>query len=809
MKQLLILLICLLAYPIFMNGQRQIKGVVRDNETHEPLAFVHIISESGRGTTTDIDGKFSMNLSTNDHLLQLSYVGFESLKYPLEAVQSNYVIYLSPKTFELSEVEVHPGNNPAHRIINEVIAHRDDNNPEKLPAFSYTSYDKLNVYVDEDAYLKNDSALLDSTEIRARAFLAKQDLFIMETVTERKYMFPSLNQENVLATRVSGLKDPVMAFMISQIQSTSFYDERIQIAGSNYINPISNGSTKKYFFLIEDTLYTETLDTVFVISFRPMKNTKFDGLAGFLSINSKGWAIQNVKAEPLNDTTAIIVKIQQSYEYMQDHWFPVQLNTDIIFTNMQLAVGKENLKLVGKGHSYLRDINLNPSLRKSDFGFHEVEIAQDASRKKGEFWSEYRIDSLTERELETYRLIDSIGKAEHFDRMASGIQTLLIGKLPLRIVDVDLDKVIHYNDYEGLYLGVGIHSNERLSRILTLGGYWGYGFSDKRAKYGLDLDLKLHKASESAIHMELYDKVTGSGSVTFFDDRSQIWKTDYFYQFFVNRMNPVRGGSIEVGFRLKPMRDFRWNVGYRRTDKVAFENYFFSDVSDPAALPQTKYQFSDLFFGFRFAFRERIFQTTKGQLSMGSDYPAIWLNYTRGVDVLAENPYTYNRLDLKIEDEIYIKYLGNFSYKIMAGYIDASLPINSLYNATGTYRPITLYAPNSFATMRTNEFFSDRYLSIFMCHNFGNLLFSIRKFKPELCLLTNVAFGSLSNPTNHHNITFSTLEKGYYESGILIRKLLDFQVYDLGLGVLYRYGPYGFDHAPDNLAFKLSLFYGF
>jgi len=112
--------------------------------------------------------------------------------------------------------------------------------------------------------------------------------------------------------------------------------------------------------------------------------------------------------------------------------------------------------------------------------------------------------------------------------------------------------------------------------------------------------------------------------------------------------------------------------------------------------------------------------------------------------------------------------------------------------------------------MRSNEFLSDKYVSLFLSHNFGKLLFREGKlFNPQLMLVTNIAFGMLSNPENHHNYDFNTLEKGYYESGFLIRKILDFSIYDLGLVVLYRYGPYGFDNVSKNFAYKISLFYGF
>jgi hypothetical protein len=111
--------------------------------------------------------------------------------------------------------------------------------------------------------------------------------------------------------------------------------------------------------------------------------------------------------------------------------------------------------------------------------------------------------------------------------------------------------------------------------------------------------------------------------------------------------------------------------------------------------------------------------------------------------------------------------------------------------------------------MRTNEFFSNQYVALFLTHSFGNLLFKSVKFNPELNLLTNIAFGSMDYTENHHNIDFKTLEKGYFESGLMIRKLLNLQLYDIGIAALYRYGPYGFNHGFDNMAFKVSLFYGF
>lgn len=802
-------LLCILLSTNLFSQTESIKGIVKDEKTRQPLAFVNIVTNNGFGATTNIDGKFEIHQNNSSKNLFFSYIGYNPIKVDIANIGEKPVFYLVQKTFNLNEVEIFPGINPAHRIIDSVLKNRYLNDPSKIKEFSYVSYDKMNISVEADSLMASDTAILDTNQLKMRKFIENQDIFLLETVTERKYLAPDLNQENVLAMRVSGFKDPIVAFMISQMQSTSFYDAQISIFNKKYANPISNGSTKKYFFLIEDTTFTDRGDTVFMISFRPKIKTKFEGMRGFLYINSYKWAIQNVKAQPPDDSTGIAVKIQQAYKLIDDQWFPYQLNTDIIFNNVAAGDGNTSYPLVGKGRSYIRNINLNPGLKKKDFGFHEVEIEEGATRKKGEFWREYRVDSLTDREKETYRVIDSIGKEANFDKMAMTFQTLIIGRLPLWIFDIDLDKIIHYNKYEGLYLGIGAHTNERFSKVIKTGGFCGYGFMDKTAKYGLDISLNLHKRSESVLILDVYNKVTASGSVEYYDDKFQAWKTDNFYKFFISRMNQTIGGNISYSFRIRPARDFKWNIGLSYNEKTAFENYYFTSSNESINNPVTKFKFTELKLGFRFAFREKIIETTKGQISLGSNYPVVWFSYTQGLKDILGGEYDYIRFDLKVQKTHHINFFGDFTWRIMAGYIDGEIPASNLFDGNGTYSPFTLFAPFSFATMRSNEFLSDSYAALFLTHDFGELLFEFGNFKPQLMLLTNIAFGNLNYAQNHHNYDFNTLNHGYYESGFIVRKLLNLQVYELGLGIMYRYGPYSFDDNYKNFAYKVSLYYGF
>ena len=124
--------------------QYVISGRVIDADSRVALPFVNIvINEGQRGGTTDIDGKFRIASREPARTLTLSYVGYETRVVEVDPEASSHVIALKKVEYELPEFVVYPTENPAHRIIRNAVENRDKNDPEQLPAFAYTSYDKM------------------------------------------------------------------------------------------------------------------------------------------------------------------------------------------------------------------------------------------------------------------------------------------------------------------------------------------------------------------------------------------------------------------------------------------------------------------------------------------------------------------------------------------------------------------------------------------------------------------------------------------------------------------------------------------
>jgi iron complex outermembrane recepter protein len=99
-----ILLIALLPLQLFSQGV--VEGVVKDALTGESLIGVNIVYGSGKGTVTDIDGRYSVTLEKGSYEIKASYVGYETQSKRVDVTGAVITLDFEMKTIMLSEVEV-------------------------------------------------------------------------------------------------------------------------------------------------------------------------------------------------------------------------------------------------------------------------------------------------------------------------------------------------------------------------------------------------------------------------------------------------------------------------------------------------------------------------------------------------------------------------------------------------------------------------------------------------------------------------------------------------------------------------------
>lgn len=785
----------------------KLKGRIVDNETLEALAFVNIQGNNGpEGCISDIDGKFLLQSRLPILRLKASYVGYLPVEIIVEQTKQEYIIRMLKTTFELPEVAIKPGINPADRIITRVVENRFLNDHEQLQSFQYTSYEKMVFGPENDSIPVIDSLMNDSSYLHAKEFFKKQHLFMMETLNKRRFRYPNDNYTEVIASRVSGLSDPLFVFLMSGMQSTSFYKEMINIADRNYVNPISNGSLKKYYFEIQDTLIEPfPFDTTYIISYRPLLKSNFDGLKGVLSISTNGYAIRNVIASPARNEGAIDIKIQQLYTFIDStHWFPSQLNTDLIIKNAAITFDSLPIKVMGRGKSYISSVILNPPFKRSQFGFVETDVLPDATRFAEEKWDQFRANPLTQREQNTYHVIDSLGKAENFDKYTKKLEALLYGKINLKYIDLYINDLLLINKHEGIRTGLHLSTSDRVSRYFQLGGYLAYGFKDKEFKYGTDARLIFNRLYNTFAAFSYSSDISEAGADEIFPISVVNSGLLNFRSYLVSRMDASQSYKYLVGSRI--LRYASLTGSFSMYNKEPLYNYRYVLANDGnIEISKTNFRFAESSLILRYAYGEKVIKNTQSVIPVLSNYPLFLLGITHGFSNLGGGEYEYNRFDLKITASRKFKYYGTTSFQLQGALLDRDIPYVNLFNQKAAYNNFGLFSQNSFQTMRYNEFIADRYISLSLMHNFGKLLYRSKHFNPEPVIVFNSGFGSLMHPENHAGVAIKSFEKGYHEGGIVLDNLLGAGFIKIGLGSFYRFGSYGFTAIHNNFVYKLSI----
>ena len=760
-----------------------------DIDTKHPIAFANIIFDDNiySGTISDIDGAFYASSTVKK--FTISYVGYKSKTIEKSSLSSN-IINLKQQISALDEVVITNTENPAHRIIRNAVNNKELNNPENLNSFTYQSYDKI--VVDGGGIdIKEDTLnIVDD-------FFKKSYLFITETVAKRKYLKPRYTEDSIIATRTSGFKSPTFAFLANSIQPFSFYEEYIPLFETDYLNPISRGSTKKYKFRIKEE-YLRGNDTIFAISFVPKANRNFEGLKGLIYINSNGYAVQSVDATTFN-SGKIEVSIQQKYKFINDaHWFPEQLN-------FQISIGEKygSIKYVGK--SYLSKVELNTNLTKKDFHVIPLGIKKDKVKKDVPFWEAIRQDSLNKKELRTYVVIDSIGEKFKFDKLVTYSAKLAQGRFPFKYIDVDITKLFQYNKYEGLRLGAGFYTNDDIFKNVSIGAFAGYGLQDYEWKYGGELLIDVPSKKDIKIQLKYENNLKETGT-PYFKHNQPLF---YTRSVLAEQIDNIEGFSFNT--KMKLYRDIDWSIGINTMDVIPKYNYSFNSNGKSIV----NYTNTELNIGFSYFVNEKLNNVFNTITRNPSDDPILNLTYSRGLNSVFGSDFSYNKIRFILDDSFRIKGLGKTTYRLDLGYIDSSVPYGQLFTGEGSYDEVFPYVfHNYFQTTLPYEFLSDKYAHLFTNHNFGMLFNNKGFFTPEVVLHNNLGIGNLSNASNHQNISFRTKEELFLETGLELKNIIKLNYLDmgyigLGVGGFYRYGFHNLPDSDNNFVFKFATSFTF
>ena len=781
-------------------------GKVIDAETGEEMPGVAIQYNQSRnlGVVTDMRGNFSITDRSAIQNIVFSFIGYQTVTFTKADIpkSGNWVIKMQQETEELNEVEVLAGENPALRIVRNAIENRNLNNPRKYSSYKYVSYNKnvitYKLAMNDSTTSKRDSALFTRDTISAKS----RHMMVMESVTKKFYKAPNKAKENIIGSRISGFKNPSMGVTPDGIQNFAFHENIIPLVNKKYLNPIANGADKKYVYILKDTVY-QGRDTIFIMDYFPEKGSNFEGFIGEIGIHTYKWALVHITAYPYDDGK-VNLYVEQDYELVKGkYWFPVQMN-------FQLALEKVPLRNNGAimiGRTHLDSIEIGLPIPDDVFNHIEVDFNTEASFVDDGFWEEYRSEELTEKETETYHHMDSLGDRYQFDFIMDAMTNFYDGFIVVKKIDVEFSKVLAYNQYEGMRLGLGLYTNDKISEKFRVGGYFGYGLKDKQWKFGGKFFWYFNKPNDFYLTLSYKRDVLDPGGIRL---RYNEWNS-IAQQFFNRLMDKVEETEITLTYRLGRYSKFK--VGGRQLNLKPTYDYFFLGEPKPDNGQLQLFSFAEAQIWYRWQYKEK-FSTNWGQrISYGSKYPIVNIIYSRGFSGVVNGQFDYNKLEVGISYERFTKNLGKTRLTLEAGIVDVALPWSMNFSGRPSYNPsFSVVVRETFQTMRFNEFSSTQYASLFFMHDFGPLLLRMGIIKPEIRIFQAMTFGRLDYQDMHEGIPFKDLEDGFFESGLVIDNIIRINLLNvgylgLGAGAFYRYGANHFAHEADNWTFKLAFMY--
>lgn len=790
------------------SAQTHLKGEIIEKDSKLPIAFASVVYQktlSQKSIISDIHGKFEIN-EPDISSITVSCIGYKQnkIRVPSGSNASNIIVELETSTNALSEIVVTPANNPAIRIIKNALKNKRINNFDNYEKYSYQCYFKTIM----DIKLPDDATHQDSATINKNDRIKKRASFISECAIS--CLKSDKRVENkIIAQKTSGFEDPLLAqsFVSMFHNAISFYNNSISlfelpITGdksiSEYVSPLSDGCLGCYNFQLEDTVINAS-DSVFIINFQPRKGANFNGLKGKLFISSTGFAIKNIVVEP-SEKGLVGFKFRQDYEFIQNKWFPTKLDEEIGWVSMKVNK-KTNAYPVYLITSKIDSINYNPNALKRDINLEKVYLDESSLRKSNLILNSIRPDSLSPREKNTYHFVDSIGKKHNFDYWVKLYPKLMVGKIPVKWVDIDFNNIYSYNKYEGSRLGMGLYTNEKLSKYISLGGFAGYGLKDEKLKYGGQLVFNLNKYKEIQLKLSYQNNLKEVGSERT-NGYSIMSLSDYLRSYIGSRFDNCVEKKVEFGFRTLRFLKITTALSLKDINPTYTYSYKGSNL--------TSYQADEIEVSAKYAYGEELGTFGNQRIVNFEGNPTVNFTYKRGINTFNKKSYQYNRIEAAIDFTAYNGRIGQSDFRLASSFIDKSLPYGLLFTGEGSKSSdMPLLINNSFQTMSPYEFLSDKYINLFYSHNFGSLLINTKKFKPQFVLVQNSGWGALNNASDQ-GIDFKTKDKIYLESGLIINNILKVKEFNMfylnfGVGGFYRYGYYGSGNFTDNFALKLSM----
>lgn len=742
--------------------QYTVQGQVLDIVNDEPVPFANIYFNKGEaGTQTDFDGYYTLKLYNLPDSIIVSSLGYLSVAKQLSRNATQTVNFkLERSSYNLREVVVVAGENPAHILHRKVVKNKQNNSIESLESYRYESYNKLEIDFYDFEKLKDRKVMkpfqfvfegIDSTS-EETPFLPA---FLSETLSDIYFRkTPKQQREVIKANRMSGINnESVTQLTSSMYQEVDIYDNWVDLLGKDFVSPISDQALNYYKMYLIDSAMIDGY-WCYKLNFIPKNKGSFTFL-GDMWIADSTYAVKKIDMQVADHVNINFVdrsSVSQEFEEVTPGTWMINKDKIVVkFKVTENAVG-----MIGRKTTTHRDILVNdPSIDTIFIDKSDIVVLENVTVDSDTFWEAHRHEELSNSERGIYEMVDSIKKTRAFKTWWEVVELVYSGYKDVGPVEFGpYGSLISINRVELVRTSIGIRTNDKFSERFRLGAYVAYGIRDKRIKYGFDGMVFLIKKPRLLLGgYYRHDLDLKASDETEFDQDNLLanlvrrqrvpLKLNFMDQWrvYLEKEWPI-GVSIRMGFsndRYAPQFPYSFVPG-------PDDEYKEGEV-------RTDFVNTSVDFRLRFAFREKFIEGTFNRVSLGTDYPTLIFKYQYGLQGVLDGGFTYHKFEVYFDHTVPINPIGEFNYLLKFGKVIGRLPTQLLEVHPGNE---TYFDNNiAFNLMNQYEFTSDMYVSLMFKHHFNGFFFDkipgIRKLKWRSVIGAKAVIGTMTDENREAN----------------------------------------------------------
>lgn len=776
-------------------AQTKVSGYVFD-ENNESVAYANVIFKgSTEGTITNEDGRFYLESGNTYDTLTVSFIGYETLEIPLsKKVNYDLKFILKEDAGQLDEVYIVTGKqskkeseNPAIAILKKIWERKRQNGLRQFKQYEYDKYEKVEFDINTI-----DSALIKSKLFKGMEFVFDQ--VDTSKVTGKTYLPIFINEarskvfgdnlknkekEDLKGNKNSGFSNNQMIidFVDDLYSDFDIYDNYLKFFDKSFVSPLSKTGINTYNYVLADSSFVDNKWCYNIIYYPRRKNELT--FKGDFWVNDTTYAIKEINLQASKTANINWVKeiyIEQDFEVVNDSVFLIKRDyfmSDFAFSKKEVSRG-----IYGK-RTTLYD-NYQFDIPKGD-KFYSKEVYnynEDVYNRDDAFWTQNRMESLSQDEKGVYKMLDTLKTVKKFKRLYNLGSILASGYVEFSDINFDYGPIFStfgFNEVEGVRVRTGGRTYFGPNDLWRLEGFLAYGFRDDKFKFGISGKWLIDKRNRLIISAGNRRDVEQIGvnltSSTDILGRS-LASSSLFGTSANDKLTNINltTGAIE----LEPVKNlvFRLSGTYKTLSSASdtFSLDYYTDAAHTTTASEIRQYENALSVSFFPGRKMTGFGVERRNANDG--YPSLFAQVTRGDRAILSSDFDYTKLQFSYIQPWQLGGYGRLTTTLEAGKTFGEVPLGLLNVVPGNQSYFSIY--NTFSQLDYYEFVTDTYTSLHLEHNFNGRFFSripfLRKYNLREIVGIRGVWGDVSNANKNLNASGLTYiapsDKIYYEYSV-------------------------------------------